>query len=279
VINFELPNVPEDYAHRVGRTARARAGGTAIAFCSDEERHYLRDIEKLTRCSLRAIPLTIPAPRNGPFERPAKTKLPREAGLASRQAPARGRVAPARHPPQPAVADVRRRDPLASGSLPAFLRRTSSTKPSSIGRRGEHRNRMQTRGSSAIGLRIASDYCRFASPLSVSRFSASINIPGIDARVDVPPLAASRSSFSSMLSTRTGAAPRIAKYRARNSVGSMEICPPRPISRPRTGKFRRSPESLGRGSNPQPACGAAKVRRNCRAASQERVEPSAGLCP
>jgi ATP-dependent RNA helicase RhlE len=40
VINFELPNVPEDYVHRVGRTARAGATGTAIAFCSDEERPY-----------------------------------------------------------------------------------------------------------------------------------------------------------------------------------------------------------------------------------------------
>ena len=63
VINFELPNVPEDYVHRVGRTARAGAAGTAIAFCSDEERSYLRDIEKLTRCSLRVIPSAIPAPR------------------------------------------------------------------------------------------------------------------------------------------------------------------------------------------------------------------------
>jgi ATP-dependent RNA helicase RhlE len=53
VINFELPNVAEDYVHRIGRTARAGAAGTAIAFCSDEERPYLRDIEKLTR---RAIP-------------------------------------------------------------------------------------------------------------------------------------------------------------------------------------------------------------------------------
>jgi ATP-dependent RNA helicase RhlE len=42
VINFELPNVPEDCVHRVGRTARAGAAGTAIAFCGDEERPYLR---------------------------------------------------------------------------------------------------------------------------------------------------------------------------------------------------------------------------------------------
>ena len=55
VINFELPNVPEDYVHRIGRTARAGAAGTAISFCSDEERAYLRDIEKLTRRPVRAL--------------------------------------------------------------------------------------------------------------------------------------------------------------------------------------------------------------------------------
>jgi len=53
VINFELPNVPEDYVHRIGRTARAGAAGTAISLCSDEERLYLRDIEKLTRVAVR----------------------------------------------------------------------------------------------------------------------------------------------------------------------------------------------------------------------------------
>ena len=162
VINFELPNVPEDYVHRVGRTARAGAAGTAIAFCSDEERPYLRDIEKLTRCSLRAIPLAIPAPRVGAIERPGKATLPRDASLASRQATARSRDAPARHPPRPAGVDIRRGDPPASASFPAFLRRASSTKPgpakpSSTGRRRERRGRMQTRGSPTIGSRIGSD--------------------------------------------------------------------------------------------------------------------------
>jgi ATP-dependent RNA helicase RhlE len=55
VINFELPNVPEDYVHRIGRTARAGAAGTAISFCSDEERPHLRDIEKLIRGPFRAL--------------------------------------------------------------------------------------------------------------------------------------------------------------------------------------------------------------------------------
>jgi ATP-dependent RNA helicase RhlE len=47
VVNFELPNVPESYVHRIGRTARAGAAGTAIALCDSEEIGLLRDIEKL----------------------------------------------------------------------------------------------------------------------------------------------------------------------------------------------------------------------------------------
>jgi ATP-dependent RNA helicase RhlE len=47
VINFELPNIPETYVHRIGRTGRAGARGTAISFCDIEEKAYLKDIEKL----------------------------------------------------------------------------------------------------------------------------------------------------------------------------------------------------------------------------------------
>jgi ATP-dependent RNA helicase RhlE len=54
VINFDLPNVPESYVHRIGRTARAGADGVAISFCDNEERTYLRDIEKLIRMTLPA---------------------------------------------------------------------------------------------------------------------------------------------------------------------------------------------------------------------------------
>ena len=54
VINFELPNIPESYVHRIGRTARAGAAGTAISFCDAEERAHLRDIERLIRQRLPA---------------------------------------------------------------------------------------------------------------------------------------------------------------------------------------------------------------------------------
>ncbi|MFZ1922979.1 MAG: DEAD/DEAH box helicase [Xanthobacteraceae bacterium] len=52
VVNFDLPNVPETYVHRIGRTARAGAEGIAISLCDSEEMAFLRDIEKLIRMSL-----------------------------------------------------------------------------------------------------------------------------------------------------------------------------------------------------------------------------------
>jgi len=52
VINFELPNEPESYVHRIGRTARAGAAGIAISFCELDERYYLRDIERTIRQSV-----------------------------------------------------------------------------------------------------------------------------------------------------------------------------------------------------------------------------------
>lgn len=52
VINYELPNVPEVYVHRIGRTARAGAEGTAVTFCAPDERSLLRDIEKLLKVAI-----------------------------------------------------------------------------------------------------------------------------------------------------------------------------------------------------------------------------------
>ncbi len=55
VINYELPNEPESYVHRIGRTARAGAGGIALSFCDQTERAYLRDIERLIQRPLTVI--------------------------------------------------------------------------------------------------------------------------------------------------------------------------------------------------------------------------------
>ncbi|MBM3541922.1 MAG: DEAD/DEAH box helicase [Alphaproteobacteria bacterium] len=74
VVNYELPNIPESYVHRIGRTARAGADGAAIAFCDQEERAYLRDIEA-------TIKMRIPV-------------APTPEGLAHVQRPDRGAGAP-----------------------------------------------------------------------------------------------------------------------------------------------------------------------------------------
>jgi ATP-dependent RNA helicase RhlE len=77
VVNFDLPNVPETYVHRIGRTARAGAEGVAISLCDSEEVAFLRDIEKLIR-------LTIPVSGGAAHRRetsavPPHTRSPRKA--------------------------------------------------------------------------------------------------------------------------------------------------------------------------------------------------------
>jgi ATP-dependent RNA helicase RhlE len=55
VINYEIPNISETYVHRIGRTGRAGANGTAISFCDAEEKAYLRDIEKLITKKIQVV--------------------------------------------------------------------------------------------------------------------------------------------------------------------------------------------------------------------------------
>ncbi len=77
VINFEVPNVPEQYVHRIGRTARAGAEGLAISFVANDERPYLRDIEKLTGHTLilQDLPEGFDPPAV-PNHKPAAKKAP-----------------------------------------------------------------------------------------------------------------------------------------------------------------------------------------------------------
>ena len=55
VFNYDIPNVPESYVHRIGRTARAGAAGVAISFCDGSEKGFLRDIENLTRRKIAVV--------------------------------------------------------------------------------------------------------------------------------------------------------------------------------------------------------------------------------
>jgi ATP-dependent RNA helicase RhlE len=139
VINFDVPNVAEDYVHRIGRTARAGAVGTAIAFCGDEERAYLRDIERLTR---RAIPpMPVPAEfrvvRDGIATPPDVTPSPAQRTRSTPRSPTHrdGVVAEPRKQPLPMTA-ARKRAPPAASSLPEFLRQSASaTRGAKAGRR------------------------------------------------------------------------------------------------------------------------------------------------
>jgi len=60
VVNFELPNEPESYVHRIGRTARAGGAGIAISFCDASERAYLRDIERIIRMKIEPVAHELP---------------------------------------------------------------------------------------------------------------------------------------------------------------------------------------------------------------------------
>jgi len=80
VINYELPNVPESYVHRIGRTARAGNEGIAFSFCDSEERTYLADIERLIR-----IKIPVVAHRLSPNSSPAVLATPSSSSRTSRQ--------------------------------------------------------------------------------------------------------------------------------------------------------------------------------------------------
>ncbi len=81
VINFDLPNVPETYVHRIGRTARAGASGVAWSFCDVEERPFLADIERLMRRHIERVDDHGYPPSQRP---PAHTDLDGKSGARSK---------------------------------------------------------------------------------------------------------------------------------------------------------------------------------------------------
>ncbi|HMM47316.1 MAG TPA: DEAD/DEAH box helicase [Thiobacillaceae bacterium] len=122
VVNFELPNVPEDYVHRIGRTGRAGASGSALSLVDDEEMGYLRDIERLIKRAIVRVeidPGFVPpakhelmsderparpqgrgGPRQGqPREGQARPRQPREGQARQGQGPGAGRNASERRSP------------------------------------------------------------------------------------------------------------------------------------------------------------------------------------
>jgi ATP-dependent RNA helicase RhlE len=141
VVNFDLPNVPETYVHRIGRTARAGAAGVAISLCDREEAAYLRDIEKLIRMSIPATDhRSLPRQARPPTIAPAR---PSTIQSGSARAPAdtpgkqrrrgRGRAPGKHHRPEP--------QQVASGlAAVAFLHRHVRSPQGGERRRGERGN-------------------------------------------------------------------------------------------------------------------------------------------
>jgi ATP-dependent RNA helicase RhlE len=104
VFNFELPNVPEAYVHRIGRTARAGAEGIAVTLCDRSELGMLRDIEKLTRLSIPSEDRRVD--RSSPPRPLAAAKQGASPGKSGKQRSRRGRGRPSGSPsgagPRPA---------------------------------------------------------------------------------------------------------------------------------------------------------------------------------
>ncbi|MEZ5945484.1 MAG: DEAD/DEAH box helicase [Hyphomonas sp.] len=102
VINFEMPNVPEQYVHRIGRTARAGRAGIAVSLVAEDELYYLRDVEKVTR---QHIPL-LPAPEGcEAIVRPEPSRdlrVPKPKGPAGRSGYGGGNRSQGRRPQRPA---------------------------------------------------------------------------------------------------------------------------------------------------------------------------------
>ena len=94
VINYELPNEPESYVHRIGRTARAGTGGSAVAFCDQSERPHLKAIEGLLRMSVAVASHRLAGPE------------PKSNGRRHEPRPS-GQKPPARRAEQPAKAPAK----------------------------------------------------------------------------------------------------------------------------------------------------------------------------
>jgi len=141
VINFDLPNVPESYVHRIGRTARAGAAGIAISFCNGEERAYLRDIEKLTRIQVPVVALP-----EGIVGEPAEPVRSGPSRPHHQPRGARGHTRGQSRSPKPEAGNERReganrkrrrKKHVPNSDMPAFLQRSARGQHAHAGSAGE----------------------------------------------------------------------------------------------------------------------------------------------
>ena len=134
VFNYDLPEVPETYVHRIGRTARAGADGTAVSFCAPEEKEYLAGIEKLNR---RQIPVVsghpwdgVPAPvKAAPPVRGKKPKAEAEQPVKAEQpAKAEKPAAPKKEKAAAKQPSPKNTEPKEGTSMEENQKRTSGSR-------------------------------------------------------------------------------------------------------------------------------------------------------
>ena len=155
VFNYDLPEVPETYVHRIGRTARAGADGTAVSFCAPEEQEYLTGIEKLNR---RKIPVVsghpwdgVPAPVRP--EPPVRGKKPKAAAEPAAQPKAEKTAPKAEKPARPAKPEKKAAPAAKAEAKPAKIRKEEPSmeenqKRTPGGRTNDRRSNNNTAGSS-----------------------------------------------------------------------------------------------------------------------------------
>ncbi len=130
VVNFELPNVPEDYVHRIGRTGRAGSTGQAVSLVCVDEQGLLRDIERLLKRPIEklVLPGFEPDPniRPEPIQRgkPAQKQPPRTAPRGNGRHTAQPGSSPRSHAPAPRHTGQPGRGPGRAGAAPAKPRQS-----------------------------------------------------------------------------------------------------------------------------------------------------------
>ena len=150
VFNYDLPEVPETYVHRIGRTARAGADGTAVSFCAPEEKEYLAGIEKLNR---RQIPVVsghpwdgVPAPvKAAPPVRGKKPKAEAEQPVKAEQPAKAEKAAKAEKPAAPKKEKAAAKQPNPKNTEPKEGTSMEENQKRTSGGRSENRRSNNSR--------------------------------------------------------------------------------------------------------------------------------------
>ena len=150
VFNYDLPEVPETYVHRIGRTARAGADGTAVSFCAPEEKEYLAGIEKLNR---RQIPVVsghpwdgVPAPvKAAPPVRGKKPKAEAEQPVKAEKPAKAEKAAKAEKPAAPKKEKAAAKQPSPKNTEPKEGTSMEENQKRTSGGRSENRRSNNSR--------------------------------------------------------------------------------------------------------------------------------------